>query len=79
MLNTASNASKRTGNDFAAFALSGFNILQALMITHNSSYYLALDKLVVNASVVPEPGSRALLGLAAAACAAMRRRTAKAA
>jgi hypothetical protein len=75
---TMVNRTRVTGNDFTTFALSGFENLSSLTITHNGTYYLAMDNLVVNAASVPEPSSLALLGLAVAGFAFMRRRAGKA-
>lgn len=78
-LNAVNNASKVIGNDFTTFLLSGFSNLSSLTITHNGSYFLAMDNLVINAATVPEPSSLALFGLAIAGCAFVRRRAGKAA
>lgn len=77
-LNTIKNMDIHTGNDFTTYALSGFDNLSSLTITHNFNDYLAMDNLVVNATSVPEPSSLALFGLAMAACAFVRRRAGKA-
>jgi hypothetical protein len=77
-LNAITNSVNRTGNDFRTFALSGFDNLSSLSITHTSNAFLAMDNLVVNSTSVPEPSSLALFGLAMAGCVLMRRRAAKA-
>jgi hypothetical protein len=77
-LSAIPNSVKRTGNDFTTFALSGFDNLSSLSITHTGNAFLAMDNLVVNSTSVPEPSSLALFGLAMAGCVFMRRRAAKA-
>ncbi|MES2758271.1 MAG: PEP-CTERM sorting domain-containing protein [Pseudomonadota bacterium] len=77
-LGTGLNSAKLTGNDFGTYALTGFNNLSSLTVTHNFGDYLAMDNLVVNATNVPEPSSIALFGLAVAAGAFARRRAGKA-
>jgi hypothetical protein len=79
VLPASKNAATHIGNDFTTYALSGFDNLSSLTITHSNNGYFAMDNLVVNATTVPEPSSLALFGLAVAGCAFMRRRAAKAA
>jgi hypothetical protein len=75
-LDTHSNSSKLTGNDFLTYALTGFDGLTSLSITHSGSSFLAVDNVVLDAATVPEPSSVALFGLALAAGALVRRRRA---
>lgn len=81
-VNANTNATRLAGNDFTTYALSGFENLSSLTITHTGTrgtHYVAMDNLVVNAASVPEPSSLALFGLGIAGCAFMRRRAGKAA
>lgn len=57
------NSTNLTGNDFTHFNLTGYNNITSFTLTGNSSGYIALDNLVVNATAVPEPATFALLGL----------------
>ena len=73
----AANRSNVSGNDFTNYLLSGFDNLTSLTISHGSGY-LAIDNVTFDqTSAVPEPSSIALLGLAFAGFAAVRRRATK--
>ena len=74
-LDTTPNSTKRTGNDFLTYALTGFDNLSYLSITHSANAFLAVDNVVLNGATVPEPSSIALFGLALAAGALVRRRS----
>lgn len=72
------NSDNVSGNDFTNYLLSGFDNLTSVTISHASGY-LAIDNVKFNeTSAVPEPSSIALLGLAFAGFAAVRRRATKA-
>jgi hypothetical protein len=71
------NSSNVSGNDFTKYLLSGFDNLTSLTISHGGGY-LAIDNVTFDqTSAVPEPSSIALLGLAFAGFAAVRRRVTK--
>jgi hypothetical protein len=73
----ALNSSNVSGNDFTNYLLSGFDDLTSLTISHGNGF-LAIDNVTFDqTSAVPEPSSIALLGLAFAGFAAVRRRATK--
>lgn len=56
------SASLATGDAWATDALVGFDNLTSVDFVGNTTYDLAIDNLVVDATPTPEPASLALLG-----------------
>ncbi len=73
-LSSVRNSMKHVGNDFTTFALTGFDNLTALTVTHSGNTSIAMDNLTINEANVPEPSVLALLGVALAGCVFARRR-----